>query len=290
MEHIYSAPPLEHMLVVPQWQGSSAVDARRLVAGAHRLSALLPAVRRTFVSVDADPAPDRDGVRQLDVLTRASAAAGRALEGWGEAALFTVGGDCGVELAPIAHAVGRHGDRLAVVWFDAHPDLNTPDTSPSGGFHGMVLRTLLGQGPAALLPPPGQRLSAERLVLAGVRSIDPAEQRFIDSAHIRRVSVDRLDEPSELVAAVAETGATHVYIHVDLDVLDPEQFTALSFPEPEGLPPARLRAALCALTGAFSLAGLGITEHAPAPGTEAAGDPAGNDRVLREIFAGVSAG
>jgi arginase len=51
-------------------------------------------------------------------------------------------------LEPVSAALARHGDGLAVVWFDAHGDLNTPESSPSGAFHGMVLRTLLGQGPA----------------------------------------------------------------------------------------------------------------------------------------------
>ncbi len=254
------------------------------MAGAHRLSALLPAKRRTVVAVDADPAPDRDGVRRLDALARAQSGTREALDGWGDGALCTVGGDCGVELAPIAHAVGRHGDRLAVVWFDAHPDLNTPDSSPSGAFHGMVLRTLLGQGPAALLPPPAQRLSARRLVLAGVRAVDPAETRFIEAEGIRLLPVAQLGDPSPLVAAVAATGATHVYLHVDLDVLDPGQFTALSVPEPDGLLPARLGAALRALAAEFAVAGLGITEHAPAPAADAARD----ERVLHEIFDGLA--
>ncbi|MCZ0970589.1 arginase family protein [Streptomyces albulus] len=105
-------------------------------------------------------------MRHLDVLAASLRATRQALAEWGPGPLRTVGGDCGVELAPVSHAVARHGADLAVVWFDAHADLNTPASSPSGGFHGMVLRTLLGQGPAALLPPPDGRLDARRLVLA----------------------------------------------------------------------------------------------------------------------------
>lgn len=292
------------MLIVPQWQGSGTPAPHRLVAGAHRLGALLPADRRTVVPIDAQPDPKPDpepknptpdprrthtGVLRLDALARSLAATEHALAAWGDDALFTVGGDCGVELAPIAHAAARHGERLAVVWFDAHPDLNTPESSPSGGFHGMVLRTLLGDGPDDLLPAPERRPSANRLVLAGVRAVDPAEERFIEARGIRRVSVDALRTPNALVAAVAATGATHVYIHVDLDVLDPARFGALSFPEPDGLRPDRLRAALRALTEAFALAGLGITEHAPGPAAALA-DPTRDDDTLREIFADVCPG
>ncbi|MER6141993.1 arginase family protein [Streptomyces sparsogenes] len=269
------------VLVIPQWQGSAARDPQRLAEGAHRLSALLPAARRTVVDIDPRPGQHQDGVRHLDVLIRSLEATRAALGRRDDDTLLAVGGDCGIELAPVARAVARHRDSLAVVWFDAHADLNTPDTSPSGGFHGMVLRTLLGQGPSPLLPRPEERLSTGRLVLAGARALDPAELDFIESEGIRTLSVQALREPDQLVSAVAGTGATHVYIHLDLDVLDPEHFTGLSCPEPGGLHPDQLRAALHALTERFSLAGSGVTEHAPAA------DSAGSDHVLQRILDGM---
>lgn len=268
--------------MIPQWQGSAAREPRRLAEGAHRLGALLPAARRTVVEIAPGPGHHRDGVRHLDVLTRSLEATRAALARSGDDPLLVLGGDCGIELAPVARAAARHGDDLAVVWFDAHADLNTPDTSPSGGFHGMVLRTLLGQGPPPLLPGPDERLSTRRLVLAGVRALDPAELDLIESEAIRTLSVQALREPDRLLSAVAATGAGHVYIHLDLDVLDPAHFTALSCPEPGGLHPDHLRTALHALTARFHLAGLGITEHAPAP------DPAAGDHVLRGLLDGLT--
>ncbi|MFF7656704.1 arginase family protein [Streptomyces sp. NPDC007983] len=270
------------VLVVPQWQGSAARNPQRLAEGAHRLSVLLPAARRTVVEIDPRPGQDQDGVRNLDVLTRSLEATRDALGRSGDDTLLAVGGDCGIELAPVARAVARHGDSLAVVWFDAHADLNTPDTSPSGGFHGMVLRTLLGQGPSQLLPGPEERLSTRQIVLAGARALDRAEVDFIESEGIRVLSVQALREPVQLVSAVAGTGATHVYIHLDLDVLDPEHFTSLSCPEPGGLHPDQLQAALHALTERFTLAGIGVTEHAPAP------DSASSDHVLQRILDGMA--
>lgn len=266
------------VLVIPQWQGSAARDPQRLVEGAHRLSALLPSLRRTVVDVDLRPGQDLEGVRHRDVLTRSLDVTRAALSRSGDDTLLAVGGDCGIELAPVAHTVARHGDSLAVVWFDAHADLNTPDTSPSGGFHGMVLRTLLGQGPSPLLPRPEERLSTRQIVLAGARALDPAELDFVESEGIRTLSVQALQKPDQLVSAVAGTGATHVYIHLDLDVLDPEHFTSLSCPEPGGLHPDQFRAALNALTRCFNVAGMGITEHAPAVHS------ASSDHVLQRII------
>jgi arginase len=271
------------VLVIPQWQGSAACEPQRLAEGAHRLSALLPAARRTVVEIDPRPGQHQDGVRHLDVLTRSLEATRTALDRSGDdGALLAVGGDCGIELAPVARAVARHGNSLAVVWFDAHADLNTPESSPSGGFHGMVLRTLLGQGPSPLLPRPGERLSTRQIVLAGARALDPAELDFVRTEDIRVLSVQALREPGRLVSAVAGTGATHVYIHLDLDVLDPEYFTSLSCPEPGGLHPGQLRTALRALTDRFNFAGMGITEHAPAA------DSDGSEHVLHEILDGMA--
>src|SRR4029078_8119073 len=64
--------------------------------------------------------------------------------------ILSIGGTCGTELAPVAYLNERWGGRMAVLWLDAHADLNPPASSPSGHFHGMVLRTLLGDGPREL--------------------------------------------------------------------------------------------------------------------------------------------
>ena len=281
-----STGPGHTTLVIPQGQGSAAGHPRQLVSGAHHLATLLPTARQRVVDPPAAAGgePDEaDGVRHLAALTAFADATRAALRESGDDVVLAVGGDCGIELAPVAHAVARHGGDLAVIWFDAHPDLNTPETSPSGGFHGMVLRTLLGEGPRALLPRPEATLLARQVVLAGVRALDPAEQRCIEAEGIPSVPVQALAAPQELVATVAATGASHVYIHIDLDVLDPRHFAGQSCPEPDGLHPGRLRETLRALTGRFTLAGAGITEHAPA-GADS------DDRALRAIVEGLGFG
>ena len=171
---------------------------------------------------------------------------------------ITIGGDCGVELAAIEQALDANPD-VAVVWFDAHPDLNTPESSPSGAFTGMVLRTLAGEGPEALVP--ATPLAPGRIVLAGVRDVDPGEQDFIDAhgiAHVQEL------EPQALVAAVRATGAASVYLHIDLDVLDPAEIDGLGSPVPFGASAAQLVAGIGALRAEFELVGAGITEFAPA--------------------------
>ncbi|WP_252843516.1 GNAT family N-acetyltransferase [Actinoallomurus purpureus] len=232
---------------VPQWQGSSSVTAHRLRAGARLLSDLMPAGRRVCVDVADHAGPQALAVNALRCRAALERSDGRFA--------VTLGGDCGVELEPIAAAARRYGDRLAVVWFDAHGDLNTPGSSPSGAFHGMVLRTLLGDGPADLVP--GRPLKPRQVVLAGVRDLDPAERDYAAATGIPTVT-----DPEGLVEAVGDASA--VYVHIDLDVLDPAVFRSVGVPAPGGLTPDRLLAMVTALARRFEVAGLGITEYEPA--------------------------
>ena len=182
---------------------------------------------------------------------------------------MTVGGDCGVELAPVSHAHSVHPDDLAVVWFDAHPDVNTPESSPSGAFHGMVLRSIVGEGSASLaLQNP---VPASKIILAGTRSLDDPEAQWIADQGIRLLPPSELNAES-LVAAIQDTGATSVYLHIDLDVLDPAEFASLDFPEPFGVNLTVLLESIKAVVTQFTLAGAGICEFAPSSPDAAADD------------------
>ncbi|MDT5024912.1 MAG: arginase [Micromonosporaceae bacterium] len=251
------------VLEVPQWQGSGSRGAYRLRQGASVLAGLFPAGQRVRVDTDGQPADPRDGVAALDTLA-ANLSAVRAAHANARAsgrAVVTVGGDCGVDLAPVEAALAAHGEGLTVVWFDAHGDLNTPASSPSGAFHGMVLRALLGDGPRELAP--ARALRPDQVVLAGVRALDPGERAFVAEHRIRHVAAAGLANPSVLVDEVAATGAGAVYLHIDLDVLDPEVFGAVGTPEPGGLTLEQLIIAVRDLASRFTIAGLCLAEYEP---------------------------
>jgi arginase len=249
------------VLEVPQWQGSGSRGAYRLRRGAAELANLFAADARVRADTDDQPAPARAGVAALDALvTNLSAVrAGHVQARKRGRTVVTVGGDCSVDLAPIEAALATYGDRLAVVWFDAHGDLNTPASSPSGAFHGMVLRTLLGDGPRELTP--DRTLRPDQVVLAGVRALDPGERSFVAEHKIRHVTVAEIAKPAAVAEQVTATGADHVHIHIDLDVLDPGVFGAVGTPEPGGLTLEQLIAAVRALAARFTIAGLCITEY-----------------------------
>lgn len=306
-------------LVVPEWQGSPSARAMQLIDGAEAIRGDLPASRTEVVQVplEAGSAMDtgvhrassiqmvreavvttlerydriaREGDEAAAAETAQSADSGpdtgsatSAAENAGGAAkaepVLVVGGDCGVALGAIDHASRAHGSDLAVVWFDAHGDLNTPESSTSGAFGGMVLRAVMGDGAWPLTAE--HPVADERIVLAGARSFDDAEAAFIEGSGMTALTVERTTA-DDLVAAVEASGARCVYVHVDLDVLDPARIAGITGPEPFGVEPATLVPAIVALKERFTLVGASLTGFAPAS-ADAADDDLGT--ILRIIGA-----
>jgi arginase len=260
-------------LVVPQWQGSGSTRALQLQDGAEALRGDLPVSRTVVVDVPLGAGEGLgSGVRRLSSVQAVRDRMAEALASIRDAAptdvVVTIGGDCGVDLAPIERAHAAHPDDLAVVWLDAHADLNTPESSPSGAFHGMVLRTTAGDGFPSLVP--DAPVPTSRIVLAGTRALDEAEAAWIEEQGIRMLPPAELT-PDALVAAIESTGASAVYLHIDLDVLDPAEFSSLGYPEPFGVTVAALLDTIRAATARFELAGAAICEFAPSS-PEAASD------------------
>jgi arginase len=254
----------------------------RLSDGANAIFGDLPSRASTMVEV---PVGAGDGlgtsIHRLSAVATVTERLLAELATSDETALV-VGGDCGIEFGAVTHALRPD---TCVVWFDAHPDLHSPETSESGAFSGMVLGALLGRANDELASADvgftAPALSPSRVVLAGTRTFDDAEDAYIDQASIQSVSAFDL-EPSDVVDTVAATGATSIYIHIDLDVLDPSDFDGLLDPQPFGLLPATLISTITALRARFDLVGAGICSFAPST-AEAAGDDLGT--ILRLVGA-----
>jgi arginase len=125
-----------------------------------------------------------------------------------------LGGCCCAHIGAVEGLATRYG-RIGLVWFDAHGDLNTPESSPSGDLWGMPLRMLLDAGAVEL----------QDVVLLGARNLDPPEEEYIASAGLRT-------EPSGISEALA--GTEGVYVALDVDSLEPDEVSPF-MPEPGGL-------------------------------------------------------
>lgn len=180
--------------------------------------------------------------------------------------IFTVGGDCGVELAPVSYLNEKYHGDMTVIWFDAHGDLNTPNSSPSKKFHGMPLRTLLGEGEEQLIRQCFSIITADQIILAGCRELDAPEQQYIDKRNIRLMSVEDMAGGDKLMDAVKEKGHKNIYVHLDLDVLDPDCFPAVKCPACNGMSLDNLVGVLKKLNENYNVVGFSIVEYASASG------------------------
>lgn len=250
-------------LLVPLWQGG---DDERLRPGAEALGRLTaPAPVRRVVQVPVSGSGlDRSVRHRLEVGAAWQAQLAVLAEEDPERVL-TLGGDCSVEVASVSHLVGRHGPRLFVLWIDAHADLNTPGSSPSGTAHGMPLRLLLdGDQDDAFpsLPGPSPRLSPEQVALVGTRDLDEPEVDVVRNRRLTLLDVATLSGAPEAMAGLPPVGAA-VYVHLDLDVIDPVALPAVAVPTPGGVAPDVLVSALAALCRQHDVVGIGVTEYVP---------------------------
>src|SRR6187402_1857459 len=240
-------------VVVPQWQGSPSARAMRLAEGAVAIRGDLPSQSTHDVPVPLEAGDEQGtGISRFSSLQLIRERLTDVLGDIDEPAIV-IGGDCSVSDSAVRHAADRHGD-LALVWFDAHPDLNTPASSPSRSYGGMVLRALIDDGAVA----------AGRVVLAGARSWDPEEERFAAEAGIASLSPEQTADAAAVVAAIEATGASSVYLHVDLDVLDPAELGGLLEPQPFGVAATDLAGTIRAVLARFPLAGATLAAYAPA--------------------------
>jgi arginase family enzyme len=198
------------------------------------------------------PGEPRDGTWEEDLrdsrgcLLEAGGQVDDALDAGRVPILFAT--DCSIAVATLPVVVRSRPD-VRVLWLDAHGDFNTPDTSTSGYLGGMGLAGACGLWDTGF----GAGLEPARVIMHGVRDLDGPERVALDLS-----GVHRIQDPAQLEGL-------HLYVHLDLDVMDPLQFPA-RFPAAGGLSPLGLREFLARALAVGTLAGAEITSAAPGHG------------------------
>lgn len=155
-----------------------------------------------------------------------------------------LGGDHSIAIGSVAGVASfyrKRDKRVGIVWMDAHTDVNTPETSPSGNIHGMPLAALLGRGARELTHVAGfaPKILPENVAVIGARSIDPGERDFIKSTGIRVFSMSELDERGlpDVVAEAVEIASLNTagfHVTMDMDFIDPFYAPGVGTPERGG--------------------------------------------------------
>jgi arginase len=137
-----------------------------------------------------------------------------------------LGGECTIVAGALSGALTAEPE-LSLVYFDAHGDFNTIATTPSHYISGMVLAHLCGRSVAPLLFPGARKIADDRVALVGARSLDSGEITNLEQSRVLRIALDR--EHPDAPGLVAWSRRRSVWVHVDVDVIDPREFPAVAF-------------------------------------------------------------
>jgi arginase family enzyme len=160
--------------------------------------------------------------------------------------------DCSICITTLPALARLRPDAL-VLWLDAHPDFNNPETTPSGFLGGMCLSAACGAWDAGF---GDGRLDPARVVMCGIRDVDAGERVLLETH-----GVGLVERPSQLADLLAER---EVYVHLDLDVLDPRYMPGLRWPAEGGFSDGGLRTLLAEVAEAADVVGVEVTDL-PAP-------------------------
>jgi len=227
--------------------GPSAIHLAGLIPALTRLG---HTVTETFEVDVLKPEMTKTGsenARYLGVIADACRRLADRVEAHMDEGRFPVvlGGDHSVAIGTIS-GMARHyrkkGLEVGVVWVDAHTDMNTPESSPSGNIHGMPLAVLLGYGAPELVSIAGDRpaLKAEHVAIIGARSVDPKESELVKKTGVRVYTMSELDDRGTAVCvreaiAIAGKASAGIHLSFDLDGVDPEHAPGVGTPVQGGL-------------------------------------------------------
>jgi arginase len=240
------------LIEVPYHLGRAHVG---LATGVPVLSKALAGDETDVVAVDAGPEAPNEVAGSMAVI-RALARTVRDVVG-ADGFPFVLAGNCNSSLGTVAGLGGGVG----VVWFDAHADFNTPDTTPTGFFDGFGLAMLTGSGWKTLrktvdgLSP----IPEEHVVLAGARDLDPGERERLEVSRVRAVAVPELEPALDDLRARVES----VYVHIDLDVLNPSAGRANALAVEGGPAVDELAGAIELISERFAIRAAALTAYEP---------------------------
>jgi arginase len=259
------------LIASPYHDGLESVDRgrgpTRLLDAARASGALAAPERPVSVEIAGPVDPASPEVARVFALSRRLAERVRSAITDG-AFPVVLAGDCNSCLGTVA-GCGTNG--LGVVWFDAHADFDSPEDSRSGSLDGMGLAILTGRGWQAMRETvPGLApIDEDHVVLAAVRDLDPAQRDRLRGSRIRSLEGNNFSQADFRVALDdLHDRAGRVYLHIDLDSLDPSEGIANQYSAPGGLTCVQLLAGVADVFDRFDVVAASITAYNPDSDTD----------------------
>ncbi len=171
------------------------------------------------------------------------------------ATALVLGGECTIVAGSLSGALAAEPE-LVLVYVDAHGDFNTLATTPTHYVSGMCLAHVCGRSVAPLLWPGARRITEDRVALVGGRALDTGERQNLERSRVTRIAFDA--ECADAASVVAFARRKKVWLHIDLDVVDPSALPAVALPSPAGVALATLRDLLTQLVLTADVRGIDL--------------------------------
>ena len=155
---------------------------------------------------------------------------------------LVLGGDHSLAIGSIAGTIRKFGDNLGLIWIDAHADINTDETSPTGNIHGMPIASLLGLGSKALTDiAKNQRIAADKVMIIAARDIDSGEEMIISENNVSLLKMSQISQEGiesickQVNEIISGWGVDNIHLSIDIDSLDSELVPGTGTPVADGL-------------------------------------------------------
>jgi len=158
---------------------------------------------------------------------------------------LVLGGDHSIAagtVAGVSSAYRRHGEKIGLLWVDAHTDMNTPETTPSGNVHGMPMACCIGSGPKELTHILGYapKVDAKNVVLIGIRDVDEEERELVRRSGVTVFTMRQIDEQGlrnvmERALSILNDGTAGFHLSLDMDAIDPVEAPGVGTPVQGGM-------------------------------------------------------
>lgn len=264
-------------LIYPQWQGGVvnhllpelAPDdaARGYYLGAYLLNFLAPNQEQNTIeipiSLDIKDRATQNGINSYNAILQQSKKALEVLNENNPDRIIVLGGDCAVSVVPFTYLANKYHDDVAIIWIDAHPDINLPNDSYEG-YHAMALTACMGLGDDTIMKLLPAKVDPSKALIVGLREWDNGMKERQSELNIKGLAPSEVSQNSSAIMEwLKNTGASKVLIHLDLDVLDPADLIAAVGVVPDGLKIDETVRIIKDISAVYDLVGLTVAEHMP---------------------------
>jgi len=251
-------------LIFPQWQGGGK-DLETYDGAMELKRNYLEGTELCEVAVSKSPmGKTKNNIIDYDRILMQLKEARMMLDREQPDTIFTIGGGCDADIPSVTYMNAKTDGEMTLVYFDAHGDIHTPESSETKRFYGMPVRVILGEGDEAIVNLNYSNLNKSQLIMIGIRDLDKAEKIYIPSQDISVLRVSEVEQNIEAVSDVIRSkGSKNLYVHIDLDVLDPDEFPHTPLRVPGGTKIHTLMELLKVLDEEFCIKGIGLFEYKP---------------------------